>query len=57
MWILSSDKIAYYPFDAFFYERLAKTGDAVKGEVVGEYGLVVANGDWHGAVKEFSSTL
>lgn len=56
-WILSSEKIAYYPFDPFFYERLAKTGDAVKGEVVGEYGFVVANGDWHGAVKEFSESL
>lgn len=56
-WILSTDKISYYPFDPFFYERLAKTGDAVKGEVVGEYGFVVANGDWHGAVKEFSESL
>ena len=55
-WNLTTDKIAFYPFDAFFYERLAKTGDAVKGEVVGEYGLVVANGVWHGAVKEFSAT-
>jgi hypothetical protein len=57
MWILSTDKISYYPFDPFFYERLAQTGDAVKGQVVGEYGFVVANPGWHGAVKEFSSTL
>lgn len=54
LWILQSDKLAFYPFDAFFYERLAKTGDAVKGQVVGEYGLVVANPAWHGAVLEFS---
>lgn len=57
LWLLTTDKIAYYPFDAFFYERLAKTGDSVKGEVVGEYGFVVANADWHGAVKEFSESL
>lgn len=57
LWILDTAKIAYYPFDPFFYERLAKTGDSVKGEIVGEYGFVVANGAWHGSVKEFSSTL
>lgn len=57
MWILTKDKIAFYAFDPFFYERLAKTGDAVKGEVVGEYGLIVANGKWHGAVKEFSESV
>lgn len=57
LWALSTEKISYYPFDPFFYERLAKTGDSVKGEIVGEYGFVVANGDWHGAVKEFSESL
>jgi hypothetical protein len=57
MWLLDTSKIAYYAFDAFFYERLAKTGDAVKGEIVGEYGFVVANPAWHGAVKEFSTSL
>lgn len=57
MWLLDTSKIAFYAFDPFFYERLAKTGDAVKGQVVGEYGFVVANPAWHGAVKEFSSTL
>jgi len=57
LWILDTAKIAYYPFDPFFYERLAKTGDSVKGEIVGEYGFVVANPTWSGAVKEFSSSL
>lgn len=57
MWILDPSKIAYYPFDPFFYETLAKTGDASKGEVVGEYGFICANDAWHGAVLEFSSTL
>jgi hypothetical protein len=57
LWMLTKSKISYYPFDPFFYERLAKTGDAVKGQVVGEYGFVVANPGWHGAVKEFSTSL
>lgn len=57
LWALDTSKIAFYPFDDFFYERLAKTGDSVKGQIVGEYGFVVANGTWHGVVKEFSSSL
>jgi hypothetical protein len=57
LWMLDTGYISYYPYDPFFYERLAKTGDAVKGEVVGEYGFVVANADWHGVVKEFSESL
>lgn len=55
-WILDTSMISYYPFDPFFYERLAKSGDSVKGQVVGEYGFVVANGSWHGGIKEFSNT-
>jgi len=57
LWLLDTSMISYYPFDPFFYERLAKTGDSVKGQIVGEYGFVVGNGSWHGAVKEFSSSL
>jgi len=56
MWLLQRDKIAYYPFDPFFYERLAKTGDFLNGEVVGEYGFIVANDKAHGAVLEFSTS-
>lgn len=58
LWMLSLKNIAYYPFDPFFYERLAKTKDtSAFGEVVGEYGLVIAYDKSHGAVLEFSSTL
>jgi hypothetical protein len=58
MWLLSLKNIAYYPFDPFFYERLAKTKDtSAFGEVVGEYGLVIAYDKSHGAVLEFSSSL
>jgi hypothetical protein len=57
LWILETSMIAYYPVDPFFFESLAKTGDAQKGEIVGEYGFIVANAKWHGAVKEFSTSL
>jgi len=58
LWMLSRKNIAYYPFDPFFYERLAKTKDtSAFGQVVGEYGFVVAYDKSHGAVLEFSSTL
>src|SRR3990167_2777381 len=57
LWLLTRSKIAYYPFDPFFYERLSKTGDAVKGEIVGEYGFVTAYDKSHGGILEFSSTL
>ena len=56
MWIVDTSVIAYYPFDPFFSEVLAKTGDADKMQVVGEYGFVCANDDWHGAVYGFSTT-
>lgn len=58
LWILSTKNIAFYPFDPFFYERLAKTKDtSAFGQVVGEYGLVIAYDKSHGAVLEFSSSL
>lgn len=56
--ILTRKNIAFYPFDPFFYEDLAKTKDTSGfGQVVGEYGFVCAYDKSHGAVKEFSSTL
>jgi hypothetical protein len=55
--ILTTSKIAYYPFDPFFYENLAKTKDTSGfGQVVGEYGMVIAYDKSHGAVKESSTT-
>ena len=55
MWILESEQIAYFPFDPFFYEDLGKTGDAEKGQIVGEYGLIVA-ADAHHAYLDGIST-
>jgi hypothetical protein len=58
LWLLSTKNIAYYPFDPFFYERLAKTKDTnAFGQVVGEYGFVCKGDKTHGAVKEWSSSL
>ena len=56
LWILEKDMISYYPFDPFFYEDLGKTGDAELGQVVGEYGLVVANDVHHGFLYDHSVT-
>jgi hypothetical protein len=56
LWILESDKIAYYPFDPFFYEDLAKVGDADVGQVVGEYGFVCQADKHHGFVYGFSTS-
>lgn len=55
--ILTTSKIAYYPFDPFFYENLAKTKDTSGyGQVVGEYGMVIAYDKSHGSIKESSTT-
>lgn len=56
LWILSRENIAYYPFDPFFFEALAKTGDATKGQVVGEYGFVCRFDKSHGLVHTFSTS-
>jgi hypothetical protein len=56
MWLLETGLIAYYPFDPFFFEKLAKTGDANVGEIVGEYGFVVASDAHHGLIHTFSTS-
>ena len=56
MWVLESDKIAYYPFDPFFYEDLGKVGDATLGEIVGEYGFVCAADKHHGFLDGISTS-
>jgi len=58
LWMLSTPRIAYYAFDPFFYEKLAKTKDTdAFGQVVGEYGFVCSYDKSHGAILEFSSSL
>ena len=56
LWILESEQIAYFPFDPFFYEELSKTGDATKGQVVGEYGFVCQADKHHGYLYGISTS-
>jgi len=56
LWVLESDKIAYFAFDPFFYEDLAKVGDAEKGEVIGEYGFVCQADKHHGYLYGVSTS-
>ena len=56
MWVLESDKIAFFAFDPFFYEPLGKLGDAFLGEIVGEYGFVCAADKHHGYLDGISTT-
>jgi len=56
LWVLQSDQVGYFPFDPFFYEDLAKTGDADNGEIIGEYGFVVKAEKWHGYLDGISTS-
>jgi hypothetical protein len=57
LWLLDRRFVGYITIDPFFYEELGKVGDsAAYGEVVGEYGLVVANEKAHSNVNTFSTT-
>lgn len=49
-YMLDSSKVGYYSLRPFQMEMLAKTGDSVKGEVVGEFSLLVANDKAHGKI-------
>ncbi len=57
LYILDPRYVGYITIDPFFYEELAKTGDtAANGEVVGEYGFVVAYERANAIIKSFSTT-
>lgn len=50
-YILDSGKVGYYTLRPFASKPLAVTGDSVKGEVVGEFSLLVANDKAHGYIS------
>ena len=50
-YMLDSRKVGFYTLRPFFTKRLAVTGDSVKGEVVGEFSLLVANDKAHGYIS------
>lgn len=56
IFIVDSRYAGYITIDPFFYEELAKTGDAEKGQVVGEYGFVCAFEKAHAIIHTFSTT-
>jgi hypothetical protein len=47
---LQSSKIGFYILRSFEMKDLARSGDSVKGEVVGEFSLIVANEKAHGRI-------
>lgn len=55
-YIVESQYIGFVAYDPFFQEELAKVGDGVRGEVVGEYTLVAKNDKAHAYIKSISST-
>jgi len=48
--MLQREFIKKRPFDRYFHELLAKTGDSDSGEIVGEYSLEVKNEKAHGVL-------
>jgi hypothetical protein len=49
-YILQSDKLGFFTLRPFESYELARTGDSLKGEVVGEFSLLVANEKAHGVI-------
>jgi len=48
VFLLDSRKVGFYTLRPFASKSLAVTGDSVKGEVVGEFSILVANDKAHG---------
>ncbi len=56
LYILDESRVGFVPIDEFVTEDLAKTGDADKAQVVGEYSLALVNEKAHAIVTGFSTT-
>ena len=56
LYILDEEHIGFMEYDAFFQEPLGKTGDNFKGQVIGEYGLVVRQQTAHAMLTSISTT-
>jgi hypothetical protein len=56
MYFVDTDYAGFISLDEFFYEDLAKTGDAEKGQTVGEYGFVMAFEKAHGYIYGISTS-
>ena len=49
-YVLQSNKVGFYTLRPFESYALARSGDSLKGEVVGEFSLLVANDKAHGKI-------
>ena len=49
-YVLQSDKVGFYTLRPFASHELARSGDSLKGEVIGEVSLLVANDKAHGKI-------
>jgi hypothetical protein len=49
-YVLESAKVGFYTLRGFEVKELARSGDSVKGEVVGEVSLLLANDKAHGKI-------
>ena len=57
-WMLDSSKVGLYPYRPWFERNMAISGDSDKGEVVGEFSLLVANGSLgHGYIVTTATSL
>ncbi len=57
LWLLDTDFVGFITLDDFFYEELGKSADTERyGQVVGEYGMVVAFEKAHSNVNTFSTS-
>jgi hypothetical protein len=52
---LDTRYVGYITIDPFFFEKLAKTGDAELGQTVGEYGFVAAYEKSHSILSGYST--
>jgi len=55
LYILQRDLIGWATLRDWFEEPLAKSGDYVRGQIVGEFGFVVQNEKAHAIIKGFST--
>jgi hypothetical protein len=57
LWLLDRRYVGFITLEDFFHEELGKIGDsAAYGQIVGEYGLVVAYEKAHSNVNTFSTS-
>lgn len=49
-YVIDSGKLGFYTLRSFEVKELARSGDSLKGEVVGEFSLLIANEKAHGKI-------